>query len=118
MAQRTAEAEAARGKAMAERNADPGLIKDWLIAAPIWLPNGMVSSNGVWHAFIADENVRLTGVEAGGKSTRLGEHAARFSGGAPGVLHGARSYLLQDEFGQIAETHSISAGLDYPGVGP
>jgi len=63
-------------------------------------------------------DVRLIGVEAGGRGTKLGEHAARFSGGALGVLHGTRSMVLQDEFGQIAETHSISAGLDYPSIGP
>jgi len=73
---------------------------------------------GMFHAFIGDESVRLVGVEAGGHSARLGEHAARFSGGSPGVLHGARSYLLQDSEGQVALTHSISAGLDYASVGP
>jgi len=57
-------------------------------------------------------------VEAGGRGPKLGDHAARFSGGALGVLHGTRSMVLQDEFGQIAETHSISAGLDYPSIGP
>ena len=64
------------------------------------------------------ESLRLSGVEAGGRSGKLGDHAARFSGGALGVLHGTRSMVLQDEFGQIAETHSFAAGLDYPGVGP
>src|SRR5712671_4026159 len=73
---------------------------------------------GMFHAFIGDENVKLIGIEAGGRSGQLGEHAARFSGGSPGVLHGARSYLLQDSEGQVALTHSISAGLDYPTVGP
>jgi len=73
---------------------------------------------GIFHAFIPDRDVRLTGVEAGGQSARLGEHAARFSGGSPGVLHGARSYLLQDEDGQVSLTHSVSAGLDYALVGP
>jgi tryptophan synthase beta chain len=62
--------------------------------------------------------VRLVGIEAGGRSLKLGEHAARFAGGAPGVLQGAYSYLLQDEDGQIALTHSVSAGLDYALVGP
>jgi tryptophan synthase beta chain len=60
----------------------------------------------------------MVGVEAGGRGPALGHHAARFSGGALGILHGTRSMVLQDEFGQIAETHSISAGLDYPSVGP
>jgi tryptophan synthase beta chain len=73
---------------------------------------------GIFHAFVPDESVRLIGVEAGGRGTSLGEHAARFRGGAPGVLHGARSYLLQDEDGQVALTHSVSAGLDYALIGP
>jgi tryptophan synthase beta chain len=73
---------------------------------------------GIFHAFLSDASVRLIGVEAGGRGTGLGEHAARFSGGSPGVLHGARSYLLQDNDGQISLTHSVSAGLDYALVGP
>jgi tryptophan synthase beta chain len=73
---------------------------------------------GIFHPFIAHEGVRLIGVEAGGRGAALGEHAARFSGGAPGVLHGAMSYLLQDDDGQVALTHSVSAGLDYALVGP
>jgi tryptophan synthase beta chain len=73
---------------------------------------------GMFHAFLADEGVRLIGVEAGGTGGELGAHAARFSGGSPGVLHGAHSYLLQDTDGQVALTHSVSAGLDYALVGP
>jgi tryptophan synthase beta chain len=73
---------------------------------------------GIFHAFIPDTAVALVGVEAGGRGTELGEHAARFHGGSPGVLHGARSYLLQDDNGQVALTHSVSAGLDYALVGP
>jgi tryptophan synthase beta chain len=73
---------------------------------------------GLFHAFIGDESVKLIGVEAGGRSAELGQHAARFSGGAPGVLQGTFSYLLQDADGQVALTHSISAGLDYASVGP
>jgi tryptophan synthase beta chain len=73
---------------------------------------------GMFHAFIPDTSVRLVGVEAGGRSQALGEHAARFAGGAPGVLHGCYSYLLQDENGQVSLTHSVSAGLDYASVGP
>jgi tryptophan synthase beta chain len=73
---------------------------------------------GMFHAFVPDAKVRLVGIEAGGRGPALGEHAARFSGGAPGVLHGARSYLLQDEDGQVSLTHSVSAGLDYALVGP
>ncbi len=73
---------------------------------------------GLFYPFVGDASVRLIGVEAGGKSTKLGDHAARFSGGSPGVLHGSLSYLLQDEEGQVGLTHSVSAGLDYASVGP
>ena len=73
---------------------------------------------GMFHAFLDDAGVKLIGVEAGGRSGALGQHAARFSGGSPGVLHGAYSYLLQDTNGQVALTHSVSAGLDYALVGP
>src|SRR5258706_8342849 len=73
---------------------------------------------GLFHEMLKHDSIRLVGVEAGGRGPELGQHAARFSGGALGVLHGTRSMILQDEFGQIAETHSISAGLDYPSIGP
>ena len=73
---------------------------------------------GMFYPFIGDDGVKLVGIEAGGRGPGLGEHAARFSGGAPGVLHGAYSYLLQDEDGQVSLTHSVSAGLDYALVGP
>lgn len=73
---------------------------------------------GVFHGFVDDPGVRLIGMEAGGRGLDSGEHGAALTSGAPGTLHGARSYLLQDEDGQIAEAYSISAGLDYPGVGP
>ena len=73
---------------------------------------------GIFSQFLEDEDVRLVGVEAGGTSQALGHHAARFAGGAPGVLHGTYSYLLQDKDGQIALTHSVSAGLDYAAIGP
>jgi tryptophan synthase beta chain len=73
---------------------------------------------GAFYEFIQDKDVQLIGVEAGGRGTQLGEHAARFSGGAPGVLQGTYSYVLQDENGQIALTHSVSAGLDYASIGP
>jgi tryptophan synthase beta chain len=73
---------------------------------------------GIFHEFIKDKRVKLIGVEAGGRSQKLGDHAARFSGGVPGVLQGTYSYVLQDEAGQIALTHSVSAGLDYASVGP
>jgi len=73
---------------------------------------------GAFHAFLDDKDVRLVGMEAGGDGIETGRHASTISGGTVGVLHGARSFLLQDEDGQISESHSISAGLDYPGVGP
>jgi tryptophan synthase beta chain len=73
---------------------------------------------GIFTAFVPDPGVRLVGYEAGGDGVETGRHAASITGGAPGVLHGARSYLLQDDNGQTIESHSISAGLDYPGVGP
>jgi tryptophan synthase beta chain len=73
---------------------------------------------GLFRGFVDDAGVRLIGVEAGGEGPSSGKHAARFAGGSTGVLHGCRTYLLQDEQGQIVETHSVSAGLDYPAVGP
>ncbi len=89
------------------------------------LPNVLVAcvgggSNaiGLFHPFLADESVAMYGVEAGGLGLDSGEHAAPLNAGYPGVLHGNRTYLMQDENGQILQTHSVSAGLDYPGVGP
>jgi len=81
---------------------------------------GGSNAMGIFYEFVKkkDKRVRLIGVEAGGRGEKLGEHAARFHGGSPGVLQGTFSYILQDEAGQIANTHSVSAGLDYPGVGP
>jgi tryptophan synthase beta chain len=73
---------------------------------------------GIFHGFLADRSVKIFGVEAGGRGAALGEHSATLSYGKPGVLHGTHTMLLYDEHGQIQETHSISAGLDYPGVGP
>jgi len=73
---------------------------------------------GIFHDFIRDQDVRLIGLEAGGDGVETGRHAATITGGTRGVLHGTRSYVLQDENGQTVESHSISAGLDYPGVGP
>jgi tryptophan synthase beta chain len=105
--------------------------REQILAATGKLPRALIAcvgggSNaiGLFHAFIADENVRLIGVEAGGRGDSLGEHAARFrseeqsGGGRIGVLHGTMSYVLQNQRGQIATTHSISAGLDYAAVGP
>ena len=91
-----------------------GRLPDALLACV----GGGSNAIGLFHAFIGDEGVKLIGVEAGGRSAMLGQHAARFSGGSPGVLHGTLSYLLQDADGQVALTHSVSAGLDYPRVGP
>jgi tryptophan synthase beta chain len=79
---------------------------------------GGSNSIGIFYDFIKDKKVRLIGVEAGGRGDQLGEHAARFRGGSPGVLQGTYSYVLQDRAGQIATTHSVSAGLDYPSIGP
>jgi tryptophan synthase beta chain len=73
---------------------------------------------GIFHRFIGDKDVRLIGLEAAGDGVETGRHAATITGGSPGVLHGNRTYVLQDENGQTIESHSISAGLDYPGVGP
>ena len=89
-----------------------------LPATVIACVGGGSNAIGIFSAFIPDRGVRLIGVEAGGRGGHLGEHAARFHGGAPGVLQGTYSYVLQDAAGQIATTHSVSAGLDYPGVGP
>ena len=92
-------------------------LPDCLIACV----GGGSNSIGMFHSFLSDESVRMVGVEAGGIGSELGQHAARFNGaggGRPGVLQGTMSYVLQDERGQIATTHSISAGLDYPSIGP
>jgi tryptophan synthase beta chain len=89
-----------------------------LPAAVIACVGGGSNAIGIFHEFIADRGVKLIGVEAGGRGSQLGDHAARFQGGAPGVLQGTYSYVLQDSAGQIANTHSVSAGLDYPAIGP
>ncbi len=90
-----------------------GRLPDCLVACV----GGGSNSMGLFHPFLS-EGVRMVGVEAGGTGPEPGCHGSTLCLGSPGVLHGARSYLLQDEDGQILETHSISAGLDYPGVGP
>jgi len=89
-----------------------------LPSAVIACVGGGSNAIGAFYEFIPDRQVRLIGVEAGGRGSALGEHAARFQGGAPGVLQGTFSYVLQDENGQIALTHSVSAGLDYASIGP
>ncbi len=91
-----------------------GRLPDYAVACV----GGGSNAIGLFAPFYSDSSVKLIGVEAGGLGIESGKHAATLVGGSPGVLHGARSYVLQDEAGQIAETHSISAGLDYPGVGP
>jgi tryptophan synthase beta chain len=91
-----------------------GRLPDVLVACV----GGGSNSMGLFYDFVADTQVRMIGVEAGGRSNMLGDHAARFSGGKPGVLHGTFSYILQNEDGQIVPTHSVSAGLDYPAIGP
>jgi tryptophan synthase beta chain len=91
-----------------------GRLPDMLVACV----GGGSNSIGLFFDFIEDPEVQMIGVEAGGRSSQLGDHAARFSGGKPGVLHGTYSYVLQDEDGQVVPTHSVSAGLDYPSIGP
>jgi tryptophan synthase beta chain len=101
-------------EARAQMLEQTGKLPDYVIACV----GGGSNSIGLFAPFYADSSVRLIGVEAGGLGLDTGKHAATLEGGSPGVLHGARSYVLQDDNGQILETHSISAGLDYPGVGP
>jgi tryptophan synthase beta chain len=114
----------------------PGMVRDFqsvigrearaqLLEREGRLPDAVVAcigggSNaiGLFHPFLHDESVRLIGVEAAGHGLDTGQHAASLTGGRPGVLHGNRTYLLQSEDGQILDAHSISAGLDYPGIGP
>ncbi|MEC8958928.1 MAG: tryptophan synthase subunit beta [Chloroflexota bacterium] len=91
-----------------------GRLPDYVLACV----GGGSNSIGMFHPFVPEEDVKLVGLEAGGEGVSTGKHSATLSAGRPGVLHGAMSYLLQDEHGQVQETHSISAGLDYPGVGP
>jgi len=91
-----------------------GRMPDAIIACV----GGGSNAIGAFYEFIKDPSVKLIGVEAGGRGRALGEHAARFEGGGPGVLQGTYSWVLQDQAGQIAQTHSVSAGLDYPAIGP
>lgn len=101
-------------EARAQALAQTGKLPDALVACV----GGGSNAIGLFHPFLADESVAMYGVEAGGLGIETGQHAAPLSAGVPGVLHGNRTYLMQDEDGQITETHSVSAGLDYPGVGP
>jgi tryptophan synthase beta chain len=91
-----------------------GRLPDYIIACV----GGGSNAAGMFHPFVDDKQVKLIGVEAGGRGTALGQHAATLTQGKPGVLHGALSYVLQNDDGQTADVHSVSAGLDYPGVGP
>ena len=101
-------------EARAQMLEETGSLPDAVIACV----GGGSNSIGAFHAFVPDKGVEIIGIEAGGRGPRLGDNAATLSFGSPGVLHGSFSMLLQDEDGQIQETHSVSAGLDYPGVGP
>jgi tryptophan synthase beta chain len=91
-----------------------GQLPDCVVACV----GGGSNAAGIFYPFVQDQTVQLIGVEAGGRGTALGQHAASLSSGKPGVLHGSLSFVLQDEDGQTADVHSVSAGLDYPGVGP
>jgi tryptophan synthase beta chain len=91
-----------------------GRLPDSLVACI----GGGSNAMGLFYEFLDEESVRIFAVEAAGRGIETGEHAASLTAGRPGVLHGNRTYLLQDEDGQITEAHSISAGLDYPGIGP
>ena len=91
-----------------------GRLPDMLLAAV----GGGSNAIGLFHPFLDDPGVQMVGIEAAGHGIATGQHAASLTGGKPGILHGNKTYLLQDEDGQIAEAHSISAGLDYPGIGP
>jgi tryptophan synthase beta chain len=101
-------------EARAQMLEEVGRLPDAVLACV----GGGSNAIGIFHPFIEDKEVRLIGLEAGGSGVASGMHAATISGGTPGVLHGTRTYVLQDENGQTVESHSISAGLDYPGVGP
>ena len=92
----------------------PGRLPDAIVACV----GGGSNAIGIFHPYLDVPGVKLVGVEAGGDGVHTGRHAASLTAGVPGVLHGNRTYLLQDENGQIIDTHSVSAGLDYPGVGP
>jgi tryptophan synthase beta chain len=93
---------------------DAEALPDYVVACI----GGGSNAMGIFYPFVRDKSVRLIGVEAAGHGLSTGEHAASLIGGSKGVLHGSYSYVLQDKYGQVIPTHSISAGLDYPGVGP
>jgi len=91
-----------------------GRLPEYLFACV----GGGSNSIGLFYDFLSDAGVKMVGVEAGGRSPKLGDHAARFAGGRPGVLHGTYTYVLQTDDGLVSTTHSVSAGLDYPAIGP
>jgi tryptophan synthase beta chain len=93
-------------------------VEGRLPAAVVACVGGGSNAMGIFHAFVGDAGVELVGVEAAGEGIDSGRHSATLAVGRPGVLHGSLSYLIQDEDGQVAPAHSVSAGLDYPGVGP
>ncbi|MDH4275701.1 MAG: tryptophan synthase subunit beta [Gammaproteobacteria bacterium] len=101
-------------EARAQIQAQAGRLPDALVACV----GGGSNAIGLFHPFLNDDTVAIYGVEAGGEGIASGRHAARFATGRPGVLHGNRTYLMEDDDGQIIESHSVSAGLDYPGIGP
>ena len=101
-------------EARAQCLSQTGRLPDALVACV----GGGSNAIGLFHPFLSDSSVAMYGVEAGGLGIDSGKHAAPLTAGIPGVLHGNRTYLMEDENGQIIETHSVSAGLDYPGVGP
>jgi tryptophan synthase beta chain len=101
-------------EARAQMLAEYGRLPDTLVACV----GGGSNAIGLFHAFLNDREVGIVGAEAAGEGIASGRHAASLAAGRPGVLHGNRTYVLCDEHGQITETHSVSAGLDYPGVGP
>ena len=101
-------------EAKAQMHKAEGRLPDTLVACI----GGGSNAMGLFYAFLDDEDVAIHGVEAAGHGIETGRHAASLTAGSPGVLHGNRTYLLQDDDGQIIEAHSISAGLDYPGIGP
>ena len=101
-------------EAKAQMQEAEGRLPDTLVACI----GGGSNAMGLFHPFLDDEEVEIHGVEAAGRGIETGEHAASLTAGSPGVLHGNRTYLLQDDDGQIIEARSISAGLDYPGIGP
>jgi tryptophan synthase beta chain len=108
----------ARAQYSEAAGADPRSVPEYVPEYVLACVGGGSNAIGMFTAFVGAQGVELIGVEAGGRGPGLGEHCSSITQGQPGVLHGAMSYLLQDEAGQVVETHSISAGLDYPGVGP